>query len=199
MFWYPVPDRADVAHIDFPPYVTGRNVFTDAEMDALIARMIGQPGQEVRTGPDLKIRPEQNRSTARHILPDAESGWIYHRIMTTLSVLNAQSYQFDVKGMDEPLYFVTYEGQRQGHYNWHYDGTAAGQAPRKLSITFQLSRAEDYEGGELEFNRTGEPTMAPRERGTFVLFPSFILHRVRPVTKGTRHALVAWVNGPPLK
>lgn len=199
MFWYPVPDRANVQHIDFPPFVTGKNVLSDQEMDALIDKTLRLPGREVPTGPDMKIRPEMNRSVSRHIMPDQEYAWLYHRIMTTLSVLNAQSYQFDVKGMDEPLYFVTYDGETHGHYNWHYDGSTAGYAPRKLSITFQLSRPEDYEGGELEFNRTGEPTTAPKERGAFVLFPSFILHRVRPVTKGVRHALVAWVNGPPLR
>jgi PKHD-type hydroxylase len=199
VFWYPVPEYARVSHIEFPPYVTGNNIFSPQEMDAIIDRTMKAPGQAVKTGPDLKLRPEENRSTQRHLLPSQENHWIYQRIMNTLAVLNAQSYQFDVKGMDEPLYFVTYESKDKGHYNWHYDGTPAGHAPRKLSITFQLSDPKDYEGGELEFNRTGNPTTAPKDRGTFVLFPSFILHRVRPVTKGIRHALVAWVNGPPLR
>lgn len=51
--------------------------------------------------------------------------------------------------MDEPLYFVTYDGPNKGHDNWHYDGTGAGMAPRKLSITFQLSDPKDYAGGAL--------------------------------------------------
>jgi len=199
MFWYPVPDYAAVSLIDPPPFVTGHSVFNDMEMDDIIKRTLSLPATPVRVGPDLKIREEENISLNRHILPDQASSWIYHRILTTVSALNAQSYQYDIKGMDEPLYFVTYEGSRKGHYNWHYDGTMAGHAPRKLSITFQLSPPEAYTGGDLEFNRTGTPTQAPRDRGTFVMFPSYILHRVTPVTKGTRHAIVAWVNGPPFK
>lgn len=173
MFWYPVPDKANVSHVDFPPYVTGQNVFNDTEMDGIIEACLKLPSQEVRVGPDLKLRKEENISVFRHILPDQHNSWIYHRILSTLAFLNAQSYQFDVKGMDEPLYFVSYEGSKKGHYNWHQDGTTAGHATRKLSITFQLSKPEDYEGGELEFNRTGSPTTAPKARGTFVMFPSF--------------------------
>jgi len=199
MFWYPVPDRPAVSHINFPTFVTGRDLFSVAEMDKMIADFLKLPGREVHTGVEMKKRPEHNRSVSRHIVPNADTNWIYQRILGTLAALNSQAYQFDVSGMDEPLYFVTYDEREKGHYNWHYDGTLAGHAPRKLSITFQLSDPKDYEGGELEFNRTGEPTTAPKDRGTFVLFPSFVLHRVKPVTKGVRHALVAWVNGPPLR
>ncbi|MEQ8442819.1 MAG: 2OG-Fe(II) oxygenase [Alphaproteobacteria bacterium] len=199
MFWYPVPERGSVSHIDFPPFVTGHSLFSDQEMDLIIKNCLAQPGQDVTVGRDMKKRDEENISTRRHIMPGQDTQWIYQRVVNMVSVLNSQCYQYDVSGMDEPLYFVTYDGSKKGHYNWHYDGTVAGMAPRKLSITFQLSAPGDYQGGELEFNRTGNPTSAPKDRGTFVMFPSFILHRVRPVTKGIRHALVAWVNGPPFR
>lgn len=199
MFWYPVPERANVAHIDFPPFVTGKNVFSPQEMDGIVQNALKLEGNRVRVGHDLQVRPEENIATSRHILPSQDTNWIYQRITSTVATLNAQCYQFDVKAMDEPLYFITYDGKEKGHYNWHHDGTNAGMAPRKLSITFQLSDPSDYEGGELELNRTGTPTTAPKDRGTFIMFPSFILHRVAPVTKGVRHAIVAWVNGPPFK
>jgi PKHD-type hydroxylase len=40
------------------------------------------------------------------------------------------------------------------------------------------------------------PTCAHRARGTLVAFPSYLLHRVTPITSGTRKSLVAWVSGP---
>jgi PKHD-type hydroxylase len=34
-----------------------------------------------------------------------------------------------------------------------------------------------------------------RTRGAFIAFPSFAVHRVSPVTRGTRWSLVAWITG----
>jgi PKHD-type hydroxylase len=38
-----------------------------------------------------------------------------------------------------------------------------------------------------------------RPRGSIVVFPSFMWHRVKPVTKGTRYSLVLWNIGDPWK
>jgi predicted 2-oxoglutarate/Fe(II)-dependent dioxygenase YbiX len=59
----------------------------------------------------------------------------------------------------------------------------------------QLSRPEDYDGGDLELFDSVSPNSVDKTRGTFVVFPSFKLHRVAPVTRGTRWSLVAWVLG----
>ena len=40
------------------------------------------------------------------------------------------------------------------------------------------------------------PYRAHKARGTLVAFPSYVMHRVTPVTSGTRKSLVAWVAGP---
>ena len=65
---------------------------------------------------------------------------------------------------------------------------------RKLSITVQLSDPADYEGGDLEFfPQPRQP--AVRDRGAMIIFPSFIAHRVTPISHGTRRSLVAWVSG----
>ena len=77
---------------------------------------------------------------------------------------------------------------------------------RKLSVTCSLSSPEDYEGGELEFQfrNQDDPTVTRKcteilPRGSVVVFPSFVWHRVRPVTKGTRYSLVIWNLGYPFK
>ena len=38
-----------------------------------------------------------------------------------------------------------------------------------------------------------------RPRGSVIVFPSFVWHRVKPVTKGVRYSVVAWYGGPPFK
>jgi PKHD-type hydroxylase len=75
---------------------------------------------------------------------------------------------------------------------------------RKLSISVQLSDCSEYEGGELEFqprdvqdpNHTIACTEA-QTKGSIIIFPSYVWHRVKPVTKGTRYSLVIWNLGRP--
>ena len=63
------------------------------------------------------------------------------------------------------------------------------------SVTISYNINDDYEGGELElqfgkFNEVLKP-----EAGTGIIFPSWMPHRVKPVTKGKRISLVAWMYG----
>ncbi|MGB0178111.1 MAG: 2OG-Fe(II) oxygenase, partial [Owenweeksia sp.] len=83
--------------------------------------------------------------------------------------------------------------------DWHMDFGAGEISHRKLSMTVQLSDPADYEGGDLEFMINQKVVTAPRTRGTVIVFPSFILHRVTPVTKGVRHSVVGWVSGTPFR
>jgi PKHD-type hydroxylase len=73
-------------------------------------------------------------------------------------------------------------------------GTGA-MSQRKLSLTLQLSPPEAYEGGGLEFFGAGELSVS-RLQGTLIAFPSFLHHRVTPITRGKRESLVMWWHGP---
>ena len=69
------------------------------------------------------------------------------------------------------------------------------QRQRKVSLTVQLTDGDDYEGGDLQLWRGNTRLNAPRGKGTVVIFPSYMMHRVTEVTKGTRESLVLWVGG----
>ena len=60
----------------------------------------------------------------------------------------------------------------------------------------QVSDPDTYDGGDLELFYKAKPIIADRTRGAVVAFPSFVMHRVTPVTRGVRYSLVAWVVGP---
>jgi PKHD-type hydroxylase len=71
--------------------------------------------------------------------------------------------------------------------------------PRKLSLTLLLNDDnDDFEGGEFQINNGKQetPITVDMFKGRAVLFPSFMIHRVKPVTKGVRKSLVVWVLGP---
>ena len=80
---------------------------------------------------------------------------------------------------------------------WHQDYGFA--ISRKLSITVQLTDPSEYEGGNLQILTADEPANITRKRGMIALFPSYVLHQVTPVTRGSRQSLVAWVSGPAFK
>lgn len=198
MFHYPIPPRPPI-YPKTPPWVWASGVFTDEELDAITAFAETLPAKQVRVGKDLQVRPEYNRSITRWLPPGGETAWIYQKITTAVAMLNAAHYRYEISGLDEPLYHVTYLSDDQGHYAWHADLGHDNEPTRKLSITFQMSDPASYDGGNLEINANGRPETAPRERGKLVLFPSYEIHRVTPVTRGQRSALVAWIGGPPFR
>jgi PKHD-type hydroxylase len=123
------------------------------------------------------------------LTPDTE--WVFAKIRAFVIESNKR-YNFDITGYGEPLQVATYTNQ--GHYGWHTDLGAEARSTRKLSVSIQLSDELEYEGGELEFSGMHN-IRPPKSIGTVVIFPSFLVHRVRPVIHGTRHSLVAWIHG----
>ena len=124
--------------------------------------------------------------------------WFYERLAGIFRAFNEQIYHYDLRGLSEPPQFLVYRDTDSGHFDWHMD-VGRGQ-PRKLSLTLQLTDPARYEGGELQFN-TGTETMTamPKDRGVAITFPSYLIHRVTPVTSGIRKAIVAWASGPDFK
>jgi PKHD-type hydroxylase len=127
-----------------------------------------------------------------------ECHWIFMKFADLATKANAQMWGFDLTGMLENLQYAVYPAGA-GHYTWHMDTDKGLAAQRKISITMQLSDPNDYEGGNLELFSSSNIQVAPKEKGTVVLFPSYMMHRVSPVTKGERRSLVLWVSGPPFR
>ena len=143
--------------------------------------------------------------------------WIYREIMPYVRKANQMAgwnFQFD---MSESCQFTNY-GPGQ-FYGWHCDSNPhpykrddennpENGKIRKLSVTCSLTDPSKYKGGELEFN-FNIPDKRKKDnikkcieilpRGSIVVFPSFVWHRVCPVTKGTRNSLVIWNIGWPFK
>ena len=96
-----------------------------------------------------------------------------------------------------------------GHYNWHVDGLGIVpiNAPenkflngKTRKISFVLWLNDDFEGGEFEFHPSHiKDNVIKPKRGTIVCFPSWVMHRVKPVTKGTRYSAVSWMVGQPVR
>lgn len=97
------------------------------------------------------------------------------------------------------IQYTEYNGNEKGHYNMHHDidWNRNDGLDRKLSVTVQLSDPNEYEGGQFEFTECESPNSKElKQMGTVLVFPSYLVHKVNPVTSGIRKSLVAWFEGP---
>lgn len=171
-------------------------IFDDAEIQRIIDIGNGLPQIEGEVGDNVQtVIPEVRSAGVSWIGIEKENAFIYERLIQTIMAVNGQYYGFDLFGFAEKLQFTTYkEGD---HYIWHDDLVhASNMSPRKLSLTVQLTDPSEYDGGELELRAGGTGDIAKKDLGVVSIFPSFYSHCVRPVTRGVRRSLVAWVSGP---
>lgn len=133
-------------------------------------------------------------------LKDTTFHWLFTRLADYIAYANALHWQFDLLGFDEPSQYTRYDAQELGHYDWHMDMINCwNKPPRKLSAVIQLSAPDEYEGGEFCIKTNSADTVLSKEKGTLIIFPSYILHKVNPVTYGIRRSLVCWIGGPKLR
>lgn len=126
-----------------------------------------------------------------------QAGWVMDLMIARTARVNRDSFGFDLSDFGESAQIARYGAERAGHFDWHSDiGAGPLAARRKLTIVVQLSEPADYAGGTLEVRPDSNVATAPRQRGLATVFPSFVLHRVTPVTEGTRWSLTLWAHGP---
>lgn len=124
------------------------------------------------------------------------SGFIWHYVTKA----NNENFLYDLTAIDGGA--IQYTQYKEGQfYTWHNDAGISNmndnEMIRKLSFVLQLSDPDDYEGGNLQLlDESGTSYIAPRQRGTMILFDSRTQHRVLKVTKGCRKSLVGWTIGP---
>jgi PKHD-type hydroxylase len=182
------------------PFVVWEGAFTQEEMDAIEAHGDGLAHQDaVIDGKTMRYDPDARITRVAWIERDARTEKFYDRMETVILSLKSQFFQFAL-GKLAPVQFAIYDGSHRGHFDWHVDygrwSDHIRDDMRKLSITVQLSDPSGYEGGALQARIRSRIDVAPKGRGTVVAFPSYILHRVTPVTSGIRKSLVAWALGP---
>ena len=144
--------------------------------------------------------------------------FIYDEICPFINIANSSAQWNFEWSWCESVQFTEYK--KNQHYGWHADTFSEPLISedlnyhgkiRKLSCIISLSDGNNYEGGLLEFDpRDYDPeNQKPnskilnckplQKKGTIVVFPSHVWHKVNPVTKGIRHSLVMWCLGYPFK
>lgn len=186
-----------------PLYAYHDSIFTDAEIDEIVE--IGKHTQledaPIMTTSDGMVDTNYRNCKTSWLYPQPEHAWIFQKLTAGFEILNNQYYNYDLTQF-EPLQFTSYASDRKEFYGKHTDcifGRNDMTTSRKLSVTLQLSDPADYEGGDLLLHVGPEGDVMPRKKGMMILFPSFMLHEVTPVTAGQRYSLVTWAHGPLFK
>lgn len=170
------------------------NAFTAEECDALIKYGREQQLDDAKINNTKDTVDSIRKSKVAFIPPTEFMAPYYQRVSDIVLSVNEQFFKFDLHGFSEHFQFTEYETPG-GKYESHVD-RAYRIRVRKLSIVVQLTDPETYTGGDLEWISSIEhPRLLPRTRGTLIAFPSYVVHRVTPVTSGTRNSLVGWVTG----
>lgn len=195
-----------------PSHAVWNQTFTEIELDYLeeyfgkMNLMDGYHGRKINeeyTTSDV----ERRISKINFINPNEENLWIFEKINSSIELINENFFNYDLNGYSA-IQYSEYHSSVGGKYDYHMDMILGPQfneiQTRKLSITMILNEPnKDFEGGEFVINYSSEQECenesVPLKRGQIIAFPSYMLHKVKPVTSGIRKSLVIWVLGPKFK
>ena len=128
---------------------------------------------------------------------DRTADWVFSRLLAAFAKSNREHFDFKLDEFAERMQVAWYHAGSRAFFDWHSDiGASSLASRRKLTMVVQLSDAESYQGGQLETNADGNVRVASRCIGSALILPSFLLHRVSPVTIGNRYSLTLWSHGP---
>jgi len=205
-----VVNRPQIRANRISPWLWWDDAFTDDELNQICElssknleeAKVFMPNKEKPGAPDIpKALPDKRTSEISFNYVDDDNRWIFERINSIINHVNFSEFHFDLNGY-EMYQYAEYKAENSGHYVWHSDlhmNDHLTPTMRKLSISLVLNEpGVDFEGGDFQFMRSTPENLETVEfkKGRIILFPSWLTHRVTPVTKGVRKSVVIWVLGP---
>jgi PKHD-type hydroxylase len=184
------------------PYCYRDGAFTEQELDSMCHYFSQHEVQRATVGQNI-VDESIRTSNVKFFNRNDYTFPIFDRLNFVIEEINDRFYNFVLNGYED-LQYTEYLASEKGEYNFHMDTFFGGTdnfhfETRKLSVVMCLNRpGVDFEGGQFYINQGSEKDAFEVEmkRGRIIFFPSFLIHRVAPVTKGIRKSLVVWVTGP---
>ena len=188
------------------PFYILDDVFTHEEIDTITqaCRQIGTEKAMVMQSRGALVADDKLRqSDIRMHDINRDNRWIFERVADAFETANRDAYNFELDGFTRFQY--SEYNDRGAHYEYHMDLSFASISERavigrKLSLSVMLNDHSEFSGGDFQMvidsQTMASPITVPHKKGRFVFFPSFLIHRVAPVTKGSRRSLVFWALGP---
>jgi PKHD-type hydroxylase len=180
------------AFVHLPMAFTDEFLARADEVAATIEAKRGKVGYPYTERVDHAHRKVSSRKILRDMAPD-----LIDTLNEAFIRANAVQCKYD---LDPVLPLAMYlEYGPEDLFHWHFDEDLAdhNEHPRKLTAILMLSEPSEFEGGQFEMRLPEMPVrQIPMSRNDLIVFPSYNLHRVLPITKGVRRTLVSWAHGP---
>ena len=145
----------------------------------------------------LKDRPAEGKKAVTSIIELEHFGNKLDKMFRMITDVNHNYYGFNLF-QERPLgiNFNNYS-EDKNEYPYHRDCNSPGTCcDSKLTVILNISK-DFYEGGDFSLFFGYDKTMPElHEQGTLLIFPSYIYHKVSPVTAGTRTTISTWIQGP---
>jgi PKHD-type hydroxylase len=166
-----------------PEFVLARGLFSANQCEMLLSktRFYRNDSQYLARRVDIS-----------YLKPD-KFAWVFEKVESAAT--NKNVWGLTLSAITESIRIQRYRRRDFSDLHSDYDYPTVDHS--KLTVVVPLIDPKEWQGGALEIGNSG---VSPRwKQGDAVIFPSFILHRVTRVTKGTRIILSAWISGPPLR
>ncbi|NET43283.1 MAG: 2OG-Fe(II) oxygenase [Okeania sp. SIO2B3] len=146
------------------------------------------------------LHQNYRQTNAWEISQTEATNWLWQRLINNIITANNRWWNYDIVGIIEPLQLLCYDStnssnQIKDNCDLHIDNEYPFSC-RKISFSVELSDPNTYEGAKLNLYLQENPQILPRNKGTIIMFPSFILHEVTPIMEGKRWELIGWISGP---
>ena len=174
------------------PFINVQHFLTTTECAQIkaTAQDIEKWTGKVHSNTDKSTKVNSVREVDVYPIPNSsEYNYLYEIIFDAVKECNNSHFNFDIAGIFDNLQLLHYK--KGHHYDWHTDIGNGIYANRKISVSVLLSN--DCEGGELVLKQ-GADRPIHMEVGDMTMFPSYVLHKITPVTKGERWSLVTWIQ-----
>ena len=124
--------------------------------------------------------------------------WLFSRLDHSIDEINRRYYGYEIYPT-RSFQYTTYDASDEKYHDWHMDTYLDVERAVHRKLSMHLFLNENYDGGEFDIctgSQEHNVNSFKEYPGSAIIFPSFMSHRVRPVTKGIRKSLVVWFTGP---
>ena len=179
-----------------PLTYVGRKVFDDKIISDIEEYISHQELEKAKVLHMNRKNADKARSSKVHWMKDENYKDflmpIYDHISRKVRTINDGMWRYNYNGYG---IFQYSEYTKGDHFSWHVDQIEMRGESRKVSFSLGISDESEYEGGDLGFKSAEEEDYYKIGRGDIIAFPSWMLHKVTPVTKGKRRVVVGWGEG----
>ena len=193
------PIKADFNNFYYFPQVFSNEEISN--LDQLVTQNYKfQKGQVGNIELDTLDSTVYNNRDIAYLPPDNNTKGLYEKLEKLVIQANEELFNFSITQVTDLIHYVIYP-ENGGYLDWHMDIGKFQVNRRKLALTVQLSDPTEYDGGEFEiwFGSKEKFITVPRQKGDVIIFPTFLMHRIKPITRGQRKALVFWTGGEPFR